>query len=288
MSVLENLLHWSFLSDASLMQAREGYRPTPAASTAAMEFAQRTERMAVQPEVVAAREIAGLSEESLSALATEFAHAPRRKRTDRLRHAIPTGVILFGAGGFGLLLQNSFAASSGAGVLSELQLLSMACLAAGVVAFALGALAAFSMMALDMAYGKVGLYVGMLNEQHPWLYKTVIVMRNSAAQEYRLRVLSERGVLRGVDYVLMREIARADEALVMTQTARTVAEQIQLPQPIELGEVAVGRRLVTMAAQGEASCDAPQAADTTEVWPASPPTSVRDFAPPSAQRRRPA
>lgn len=283
MSVLENLFHWSLLSDSSLMQAREGYRPTPAAVTAAMEFAQRTERMSTQSDIVAAREIAGLPEESLSALATEFAHAPRRRRTDRLRLAIPTGVMLFAAGLFGLLLNSGMPAPAG-GALSELQMLSMACLGAGVIAGAVGALAAFSLMSLDVAYGKVGLYVGLLNEQHPWLYKTVLVMRNPAAQEYRLRVLSERGVLRGVDYVLMREIARADEAQVMTQTARAVAEQVQLPQPIQLGEVAAGRRLVTMAAEGAQASQVPLPEDI-EDQPL--PSSVRAFAP-SGERRRPA
>ena len=281
MSVLDNLFHWSLLSDSTLMQAREGYKPTPAAQNAAMEFAQRTERMSTQSDIVAAREIAGLPEESLSALATEFAHAPRRRRTDRLRLAIPSGVMLLAAGLFGLLL-NSGMPMHASGSLSDLQLLSSACLAAGVIAIAVGALAAFSLMSIDVAYGKVGLYVGLLNEQHPWLYKTVLVMRNPAAQDYRLRVLAERGVLRGVDYVLMREIARADEAQVMTQTARAVAEQIQLPQPIPLGEVAATRRLLT-----EVPDEAESLQSLAQLEDQSQRSSVLAFAP-SGERRRPA
>ena len=281
MSVLDNLFHWSLLSDSTLMQAREGYKPTPAAQNAAIEFAQRTERMSTQSDIVAAREIAGLPEESLSALATEFAHAPRRRRTDRLRLAIPSGVMLLAAGLFGLLL-NSGMPMHASGSLSDLQLLSSACLAAGVIAIAVGALAAFSLMSIDVAYGKVGLYVGLLNEQHPWLYKTVLVMRNPAAQDYRLRVLAERGVLRGVDYVLMREIARADEAQVMTQTARAVAEQIQLPQPIPLGEVAATRRLLT-----EVPDEAESLQSLAQLEDQSQRSSVLAFAP-SGERRRPA
>ena len=281
MSVLDNLFHWSLLSDSTLMQAREGYKPTPAAVNVAMEFDQRTERMSTQSDIVAAREIAGLPEESLSALATEFAHAPRRRRTDRLRLAIPSGVMLLAAGLFGLLL-NSGMPMHASGSLSDLQLLSSACLAAGVIAIAVGALAAFSLMSIDVAYGKVGLYVGLLNEQHPWLYKTVLVMRNPAAQEYRLRVLAERGVLRGVDYVLMREIARADEAQVMTQTARAVAEQIQLPQPIPLGEVAATRRLLT-----EVPDEAQSLQSLAQLEDQSQRSSVLAFAP-SGERRRPA
>ena len=52
-------------------------------------------------------------------------------------------------------------------------------------------------------------------------------MRNAAAQEYRDCVLRDRGVLRGVDCVLMREIAHADEERVMTLTARAVFEAVQ-------------------------------------------------------------
>lgn len=281
MSVLDNLFHWSLLSESTLMQAREGYKPTPAAANAAMEFAQRTERMSTQSDIVAAREIAGLPEDSLSALATEFAHAPRRRRTDRLRLAIPSGVMLFAAGLFGLLLNGGMPMPA-SGSLSDLQLLSSACLAAGVIAGAVGALAAFSLMSIDVAYGKVGLYVGLLNEQHPWLYKTVLVMRNPAAQEYRLRVLAERGVLRGVDYVLMREIARADEAQVMTQTARAVAEQVQLPQPIPLGEVAATRRLLK-----EVPDEAQSLQSLAQLEDQSQRSSVLAFAP-SGERRRPA
>jgi hypothetical protein len=86
---------------------------------------------------------------------------------------------------------------------------------------------AFSLTSVELAHGQVGLYAGVLDEQHPWLYKTYLLMRNRAAQEYREGVLRQRGVLRGVDCILMREIARADEERVMTLTARSVAQQVQ-------------------------------------------------------------
>ena len=37
----------------------------------------------------------------------------------------------------------------------------------------------------------------------------------------------ERGPLRGVDYLVMREIAAVSESMVLTQTARSVRERVQ-------------------------------------------------------------
>jgi hypothetical protein len=51
-------------------------------------------------------------------------------------------------------------------------------------------------------------------------------VRDRAADAYRRHVLSERGPLRGVDYLMMREIAHANDALEMTRVARSVAEQL--------------------------------------------------------------
>ena len=95
----------------------------------------------------------------------------------------------------------------------------------------MGALSAFKAMPAELAYGRVGLYVGPLNEQHPWLYDTLLLMRNAAAETYRRRTLRERGPLRGLDCLMMREIARAEQGLATTETARRVAEEVQqLPE----------------------------------------------------------
>jgi hypothetical protein len=283
-SLFDSLFHGSFLSDASLLEARDGYRPTENGPTPTADFEQRARRMAVQTELVAAREIAGLPEETLAALAAEFRRAPRRKRTDPLRLSIPFGLLMFAAGLLGLLSQNSFLAPPDIATLSTFQVLSVITLGIGLFSAAVGALAAFNLMPVEVAYGNVGLYVGELDEQHPWLYKTYLVMRNEAANAYRLHMLAQRGRLRGADYVLMREIARVDEASVMTQTAGAVAAQIQqLPEQ----STAYGVTEPTVAPTHAPSANADSAAEPLEIWPPQA-TTVIAFGSSGTDRRRPA
>jgi hypothetical protein len=187
-----------------------------------MAFAQWTERVSAQPYVVTARELSGLSNENLAALATEFEQVPRPKY--RWRLAIPAGV---GALAFGSLLLGLGQLDQGPSGLSALTITGALVAVAGGLSLAAGLLLSFRSVPLDQAYGVVGLYVGELNEQHPWLYKTYLLTNNEAAEAYRLRVLRERGVLRGVDYVMMAEIATAHENVELTQTARTMRERVQ-------------------------------------------------------------
>lgn len=186
-----------------------------------------SEHLARQPELSTAREVAGLSDAELSALATEYTLSPRRRRTDLSRFASPLGALVFAAGLAGLMLQEASLGAAGRGVLSAFEIICLGSLVAGLVAVAFGTMKAFSLTSVDLAYGHLGNYVSVLDEHHPWLYKTFLLMRNDAARAYRDRMLQQRGVLRGVDCVLMREIARADEERVMTLTARDVATQVQ-------------------------------------------------------------
>ncbi len=207
------------------MQARQFYAPQSTATTPELAFARWTERVAVQSELGSARELAGLSDAELSALESEFARFPIRRRSDRFRNAFRAGAVLAALGGVGLALQA--AAGFGDGGYRALQVLSMACVLAGVCAVVAGAYVAFSMLHLDLSHGTVGLYVGRLDEQHPWLYDSMNAARNPSAEEYRRQVLSDRGPLRGADCIIMREIVRAQESLERTQWARTVAEHVQ-------------------------------------------------------------
>ena len=242
-SMFGQLVQGSLASTAGLERSREGYRPSGSSESGQRQLARLSLRMTRQPELATAREIAGLSAAELAALATEFTLSPRRKRTDLMRFATPAGVLVFAAGLAGLMLQEASLGAAGRGVLSAFEIICLGSLIAGLFAVAMGTMKAFSLTSVDLAYGHLGLYTGALDEQHPWLYKTYLLMRNSAAQAYRDRVLQERGVLRGVDYVLMREIARADEERVMTLTARAVAAQVQgisegqaSPRPEAAGE----------------------------------------------------
>ena len=213
----------SLISDERLMHAREGYRPTRRTPTAELDFARWTARVSVQPALVVARELSGLPNENLDALAAHFEKAPRHRRRDLARFALPLGGILLVTG---LMLMALDYLAYGTNLTS---MFALGCVlaAVGVVGIGIGIATSFSLVSVDMAYGKVGLYVGELNEQHPWLYKTSQLMDNSAAEDYRQRVLRERGALRGVDYLMMHEIASAQEKMDLTQTARTIRERVQ-------------------------------------------------------------
>ena len=87
------------------------------------------------------------------------------------------------------------------------------CVLIGVLALSARYIASFTGAPLDRAYSTLGLYVSQLHDRHPWLYETLSVARHEAADEYRCKVLNERGLLRGADYVLMCEIVHVHEAL---------------------------------------------------------------------------
>jgi hypothetical protein len=229
-SLLQQILDGSLVSRERLMQARQFYAPQRGAATPEQAFARWTERVAVQSELGSARELAGLPDAELSALETEFERSPIRPRSDRLRNAFRVGAVLAAAGGFALALQ-ALTVGFGDGGYRVLQVLSMACILAGACAVVAGAYVGFSTLHLDLSHGTVGLYVGRLDEQHPWLYDSMAAARNPAAEEYRRQVLRDRGALRGADFVVMREIVRTQESLERTQWARTVAEQVQRQMP---------------------------------------------------------
>lgn len=252
MSLLHRLSQGSLFSDESLLQAREGYMAIPHASPAEAAFDQWTQRMTTQHELGIAREMAGLPEETLAALAAVFARTPRRVRTDRLRSAIPIGGACLALGIAGLWLASGLSPSTAEVVLRTL---AMAGVAGGGVLFCIGVLKAFSAMPLEVAHGRLGVLTGLLDEQHPWLYKASFAMRDRAADAYRRRILSERGPLRGVDFLMMSEIARAQDAIETTRLARSVAEQLSHVDAAPADAQVKERRLVSVpsATAGSAS-----------------------------------
>jgi hypothetical protein len=54
---------------------------------------------------------------------------------------------------------------------------------------------------------------------------------NEAAESYRKSVLEGRGPLRGLDYVLMRELVGIQDSIDQLRPARSVAEQLQFLAP---------------------------------------------------------
>ena len=250
MSLLQRLSQGSLFSDDSLLQAREGYLPIAQASPAEAAFDHWTQRLTTQNELGIAREMAGLPEETLSELAAVFARTPRRARTDKLRSAIPIGAAILGVGIAGLWLASGLSPSSAEVVLRTL---AMACAAGGGILLSIGVLKAFSAMPLEVAHGRLGVFTSLLDEQHPWLYKASFVMRDRAADAYRRRILSERGPLRGVDFIMMGEIARAQDAIETTRLARTVAEQLSRVDAMPADGQGKERRLVSVPSDRSAT-----------------------------------
>jgi len=213
------------MTEEDVLHAREIYRPSPAARAPEVALAQWTERIAALSHLAVARELAGLSDEQLAAMALEFQKAPRRQRTDPLRHAFAASAVLALAGG--ILALASTTAPGYAGELSPTALGAGVCFVLALVAVCAGTLSSFRLMPTEAAYAKLGLYVGLLDEQHPWLYKAYAVLRNPAALNYRDEVLRDRGPLRGMDYVMMFEIAEIQAKMELMQNARVVAASVQ-------------------------------------------------------------
>lgn len=213
------------MSDDDVLHAREAYRPSPVARTPQLALAQWTERMALLSNLAAARELAGLPEELLAAMALEFERAPRRKRSDAFRHSFSASALLALAGGVLALADSSTRAQ--AVELSPTLLAAGACFVLAFAAVCAGTLSSLRLMPTEAAYAKLGLFLGLLNEQHPWLYKAYVVLNNPAALNYRDKVLRERGPIRGMDYALMVEIAEIQAKMELTQNARAVAASVQ-------------------------------------------------------------
>lgn len=226
MSLIQQIIDGSLSSRGRLMQAREFYSPSQKNTPAQVAFARWTRRVSVQSALGGARELAGLSDAELAELEAEFVSRPMREQPRWVRYAVVVGVALMVLACLGLGLQAL--ASLGDIETRTLQATSVACLLAGLTPLGVGLVAAFGALHLDLGHGTTGLYVGRLDEQHPWLYSAISLTRYEVAEEYRQCTLRERGPLRGADYVMMCELVQAKEALERVRPARSVAEQLQL------------------------------------------------------------
>lgn len=228
MSLLQQIMDGSLVSKERLMQARQFYAPMRPGTTTEQAFARWTERLQCQSELASARELAGTSDAQLLELEAEFVRSPLRRKSERFRSALHTGAALAAAGAFGLALQ-ALTVGFGDGGYRVLQMFSVTCLLAATCVAAACAYVAFASLHLDLGHGTLGLYVGRLDEQHPWLYESAAMARHPAAEEYRRQVLRDRGPLRGMDFIIMRDIVRTQDGLDRTQWARSVAEALQRP-----------------------------------------------------------
>lgn len=244
MSILNHLLDSSLIGRERLMQAREFYSPSRTTLPSETAFARWTQRIAVQSELGSAREMAGLVDAQLDLLESEFIRCQTRPRSAWARHGLWVGALLIALACTGLVMGD--AAGIEAGATRALTAFGLGLLLVGSACMAISGITALSALHLDLNYGTTGLYVGLLDEQHPWLYKTTGLLRHEAAESYRQCVLRERGPLRGLDYVMMRELVGAHDSLERMRPARAVAEQLQF-QARAIEAVAAEPRLVQVA-----------------------------------------
>ena len=261
MSFFQQIIDGSLISSERLMRAREFYSPFDKKTSAQAAFARWTERVSVQAPVGAARELAGLGDAELAELEAEFVRCPMRQQARWARFSMVCGTLLvvIACLGFGLQALADFGETTG----RVLQITSAGYLVAGLAALGAAVASAFGNMSAALSYGTTGLYVGKLDEQHPWLYSASSLLRYEVAEDYRQRTLRERGALRGADFVMMRELAEAQDALERVRPARSVAEQLQaLPLEAEapgqeprLIHVGPGRELVPVTPRGPFGID---------------------------------
>ena len=267
--------------DEAPVRAPHPYFPLPVTASAATAYGHWTRKLATQSALGIARELAGLSESRLDELAGQFARVPQRQRTDKLRLSIPLAAALLLCGVMALVFDASLRATGNTGM-SLLQGLAIGCLGGGAGAGGLGVLASFAIKPLEVAHLNLGQFVGLLDEQHPWLYVASQTMRNSAADEYRQRILHERGPLRGIDYLMMSEVARMNDALDGTQVARNVAERLNTQDTSNAKTSVCEPRLATVSASS-ASCTGASGFGGKDAHV----TSIRPIEASGVDRRRP-
>ncbi len=196
-------------------RAADGARPRAT-------LVQWAERTAHVDDAELARLLAGLDDAELTALAAEFEARPQLPRPGWV-HAMPVlaAVLLAGAALAGWAYNDS-----GDARLAVLLVLAL-----------LGAAGAGAVVAIDglrraptwRNHRRLGLYVSVLDEFHPWLVETHLRRQHAAAEEYRRQVVGQRGALRGVDAVMMKSLVRAADALEATRPAAALARELQRP-----------------------------------------------------------
>lgn len=169
-----------------------------------------------------ARLLAGLDDVELADLASQYAAQPSGPNAPWVRAAqVLTGVLLLVAAAAGWAYER----------------LDPVVVAVVIAVSALSAFGAGTAAAVDRVrrapmlrnYRRVGLFVSVLDEFHPWLLETQMLRLHPAAEEYRRQVISQRGALRGVDATMMRSIIRARETLEAARPSAAIARELQLP-----------------------------------------------------------
>lgn len=199
------------------------------------------------------RELAGLDDRQLMRLAREVAARPALGAPTSVRLCIGGGMLLALAGAVALGAESL----NGAEVSKELMGLAVAAIVLGAVIAGFGWMLGLRTVPAARAYETLSRYVGVLDEQHPWLYQALESVQGQTAEAYRERVLASRGPLRGLDLMMMQFAAEAQSEVLQCLPARDAVQRLQqLPQLHARPETHVDSRLERDA--GPQSLQAPE------------------------------
>ena len=215
------------ISDSSPLQSRSIDERTGVIGVGRSSLVEWARRALQQSEIASARELAGLTDDELTRLEGEFSRSRTPPRAVWQRDAWPVGIGVLLLAAFAFAAPELLAGLSGFDA-RVVQIAGAALVLVGVLFLGARYIVSLTSAPLDRAYGTLGLYVSELHDRHPWLYETFSINRHGAADDYRRKVLEDRGLLRGADYVLMCEVVRLHEALDRARPASVVVEALQL------------------------------------------------------------
>jgi hypothetical protein len=209
----------------------EDFAPTTASTSSwSAEPARWAQRLAQAPYKNFVRELAGLSNEELDALAEQTRKHPhlRMPAVWRIATGATAAALVIGAG---MLVagyearRETFAASA---ELIEILLIGGAgLLMVSIVSASICWLTYHRRAPAMRTYHDLAQHVAVLDEQHPWLYETCELARHADADAYRRKTLDIRGELRGVDLPMMRLVIAAQAEVLRCKTAFEVRSALQ-------------------------------------------------------------
>lgn len=195
------------------------------------DLARRTLRASQQTEVETARELCAESDAALSALAAAFSLQPEPATPRRWIHLARLAVATFIFSTLALAVSSGVGhVSSGAGLddfITAVQAVAAMGLGGSVLLVAGLALAHGLRVPLWRTHQHLGLMLLPLDEHHPWLYLTPPLLHSELARKHKESVLRERGALRGLDLILMREYSRLDASLAELTAPHKVVVAVQ-------------------------------------------------------------
>lgn len=180
---------------------------------AGADLARRALRATLQSEAETARELCAEPDAALAVLAAAFENQPTP--------ITPRSWVLLTQLAFGFFALGVPCLASGAQFVATMALGASALMVVGL------ALAQGLRAPLWRAHQHLGLMLLPLDERHPWLYLAPPLLHSELARKHKESALHERGVLRGLDLVLMREYSRLDASLAELAAPHKVVDSVQ-------------------------------------------------------------